>query len=196
MATDGDVHPEPFDPSDIALEVRITGIDRVLDDESSFLRDFSAVVVDGDSPTTPAAALGVVGGWIGWDALDEDVHGAADAVSSDAEALGATAADIIAAYPERWVDTVVLVDRMWLEPRWRHHRLSGRILADLVYLLRLDRDSTVIVLQPEPQREEGGPYEYGPKRDAAMAALRSGYANSGLEPWRGGDRCWWPWPQA
>jgi hypothetical protein len=195
MKTDEDADLGTYGPGHIAIDVRITQIDRVLDSESSFLREFSADVVD-DNSSAPPAVLGMVSGWLGLDALDEDVHDAADAVSSDAEALGATASEIIAAHPEQWIDTVVLVDRMWLEPQWRHRRLTGRILADLVDLLRLDHNSTVVVLQPEPQREEGGPYEYGPARDAAMAALRQGYTNSGLEAWRGGDVWWWPWTEA
>ncbi|WP_051136683.1 hypothetical protein [Luteimicrobium xylanilyticum] len=191
MSTDTEVGPDAFAREGFDLQVRITGIDRTEADADVFLRTFSAVV-DACSPLQ-MVEIGMVRGWIGWGALDEDVQDAADAISSDAEALGATAAQIIGAHPEQWVDSVVLVDRMHLEPRWRHQRLSGRILADLIDLLRLGRDSTVLVLQPEPQKPSGGPYDDGAKRDAALHSLRRSYANSGLEAWRDGDVWWWPW---
>ncbi|CAM3466722.1 N-acetyltransferase [Isoptericola cucumis] len=191
MTTDTDVGPEAFDPDDTDFFVRITSIDRPEADADVFLRQFSAVVTAYDALRT--VEIGTVRGWIGWDALKEDVHDAADAVSTDAETLGATAAHIIRVHPEQWIDTVVLVDRMHLDPQWRHQRLSGRILADLLDLLRLDRDSTVVVLQPEPQKATGGPYEDGPERDAALGSLQRGYASSGLEAWRGGAVWWWPW---
>jgi hypothetical protein len=47
-------------------------------------------------------------------------------------------------------------------------------------LLRLDHESTAIVLQPEPQTPEGGPVHDGPERDTAMARLQAAYRQSGL----------------
>lgn len=86
---------------------------------------------------------------------------AADAISADAEPLGAAAVAIIEAHPDAFVDNVLLIDRMHLDPKWRGNQLSGAIITDLLALLRLDADSTVVVLRPESQKPAGGPYDNG-----------------------------------
>jgi len=62
--------------------------------------------------------MGVVSGWIGWRIDDEDLVDAADAISSDAEQLGAAAAAIIDAHPDAFIDNVLLIHRMYLAPKW------------------------------------------------------------------------------
>jgi len=131
-----------------------------------------------------------VNGWIGWQIQDEDLFDAADAISSDACGLGYVASKIIDAYPLAFVENALLIDRMYLVPKWRGHRLSNHIINDLLGLLRLDPDSTVVVLQPEPQRSEGGPYRENQERERAMSKLQSAYRESGLVPWKDSDM-WW-----
>ncbi len=81
---------------------------------------------------------------------------------------------------------------MHLDPKWRGNRLSGVIIMDLLDLLRLPLDSTVVVLQPEPQKPTGGPYADGPERDEALARLTMAYQAGGLERWRTTAVWWWP----
>lgn len=170
-------------------------IRRPVDGGVDVLRQFVAVVEYGTE--TGNDQVGTVRGWIGWQIGDEDLHDAADAISADAEILGATAVAIIEAHPEAFIDNVLLIDRMHLGSKWRGNRLSGAIIADLLALLRLDTDSTAVVLQPEPQKPDGGPYEDGPERDQALARLTAAYRASGLKPWRQTAIWWLPlWPVA
>jgi hypothetical protein len=99
------------------------------------------------------------------------------------------AAAIIDTYSDNFIDAALLIDLMCLESKWRGKRLSGAIITNLMALLRLDPGSTV-VLQPEPQRPNGGPYDDGSERDEAMARLHEAYWASGLEPWRD-SLVWW-----
>lgn len=134
--------------------------------------------------------IGNICGWIGWQIEDDDLYDAADAISADAEPLGAAASAIVEAHPGSFIDNVVLIDRMYLAPQWRGNRLSGAIIGDLLALLRFEPKSTVVVLQPEPQKPTGGPYNYGAERDEALASLTAAYRISGLEPWRQ-TMIWW-----
>lgn len=163
-------------------------IRRPADGGVDVLRQFYASVEY--STETGPDQIGTVSGWIGWQIEDEDLYEAADAISADAEPLGATAAEIIEVHPDVFVDTVLLIDRMYLDPKWRGNRLSGAIIDDLLKLLRFESDSTVVVLQPEPQRPTGGPYDDGTERNGALARLTAACRASGLEPWRQ-TVIWW-----
>lgn len=163
-------------------------IRRPIDGGVDVLRQFDAVVEY--CTETGRDQIGTVRGWIGWQIEGEDLYDAADAISVDAAPLGAAAVAIIEVHPDAFVDNVLLIDRMYLEPQWRGIRLSGAIITDLLALLRLDADSTVVVLQPEPQKPEGGPYDDGSERDHALARLMAAYRASGLQPWRQ-TAIWW-----
>lgn len=152
------------------------------------LRQFQATVMY-DHESGPEE-IGSVSGWIGWKIQDEDLFDATDAINSDASGLGYAASSIIDAYPLAFVENALLIDRMYLEPKWQGHRLSNSIINDLLELLRFDPDSTVVVLQPEPQRSEGGPYRESRERKRAMSKLQSAYRESGLVPWKETD-VWW-----
>lgn len=176
---------EDFEPDMIDTDVHIV---RPIDGGVDVLRQFSAGVdYHGENGTED---IGHVHGWIGWSIFGEDLADAGDAISYDAEGLAVAAVEIIEEHPENVIDSVLLIDRMWLEPKVRGRRLSGAIITDLLSLLRLDPESTVVVLQPEPQNPEGGPYDYGDMRDEAMIRLHAAYRDSGLEPWRG-SLVWW-----
>jgi len=122
---------------------------------------------------------GQVHGWIGWSILEEDLADAGDAIGVDAGQLGTPAADIIDAFPENFIDAALLIDRMYLEPKWRGKRLSGVIITNLMALLRLDPGSTVVVLQPEPQNPEGGRRRSGPARRLPAGAAVRGARSDG-----------------
>lgn len=176
---------DSIDPGLIETSVDIR---RPIDGGVDVLRQFDAVVEY--STDIGYDQIGTVRGWIGWQITDEDLYDAADAISADAEPLGAAAVAIIEAHPDAFIDNVLLIDRMHLDPKWRGNRLSGAIIDDLLALLRFDPDSTVVVLQPEPQRPTGGLYDDGPERDQALARLTAAYRASGLEPWHQ-TAIWW-----
>lgn len=176
---------DAIDPELIETSVDIR---RPIDGGVDVLRQFHASVEY--VTETGSDQIGTVGGWIGWQIEGDDLYDAADAISADAEPLGAAAAAIVEAHPDAFIDSVLLIDRMHLDPQWRGNRLSGAIIDDLLALLRLEADSTVVVLQPEPQKPTGGPYDDGTERDEALARLTAAYRASGLEPWRQ-TVVWW-----
>ncbi|MEJ7773154.1 MAG: hypothetical protein WKF51_14735 [Geodermatophilaceae bacterium] len=90
---------------------------RPIDGGVDVLRQFNASI--GYSTESGPEEIGIVNGWIGWRIDDEDLLDAADAISSDAEQLGAAAAAIIDAHPDAFIDNVLLIDRMHLAPWWR-----------------------------------------------------------------------------
>jgi hypothetical protein len=181
---DGEIRLGHIDEPDIDLIDTDVRISRPIDGGVDVLRHFAAGVdYRGESGMED---VGQVHGWIGWSIHDEDLADAADAIRFDAAQVGTAAADIIDTYPENYIDAVLLIDRMYLESEWRGKRLSGVIITNLMALLRLDPESTVVVLQPELQNPEGGPYDDGPERDEAMAACMR---HIGPAVWnRGGTR--------
>lgn len=176
---------DEFEPDLIETQVHVL---RPIDGGVDVLRQFSAYVLYHQE--SDLEEIGQVHGWIGWSISEVDLADAGDAVSGDAEALGVAAVEIIDEYPDAFIDDALLIDRMWLDPKWRGRRLSGAIITDLMELLRLEPESTAVVLQPEPQDPDGGPYNDGVKRDEAMARLHAAYRASGLEPWDD-SVVWW-----
>lgn len=144
--------------------------------------------------------IGRVQALVGWSVFEEDLADAGDAISADGEVLGAVAADIIETHSGRIIEDVVLIEHLELDPGWRGHRLSGRIIQGLLDLLRFDPAITPVVLIPEPLTLQGR-LDPGPERDAALVKLWSGYQAAGFRPWlRGGDGgyagAWWrPFPK-
>lgn len=163
---------------------------RGIDGGADVLREFVADV--GYTTEDGPESIGQVQGWIGWSIHSEDLADAGDAISVDAERLGATAHDIIDTHYEKFIDAALLIDRMHLDEEWRGNRLSQAIIDDLLSLLRLDPEATVVVLQPEPQDSDGGPLDDGPERDQAMSKLQAAYRGSGFVPWAGSDVWWRP----
>ncbi len=56
--------------------------------------------------------------------------------------------------------------------------------------LQLDRSETIVVVQPEPQLENGGPMAMGPARDQALHRLRRHYETQGFKQWED-TVVWW-----
>lgn len=149
-----------------------------------FFADFSGDQYDEE-------ALGTLCGWIGWRVLGEDIADSADAISADSAYIGAVAATILED-DERdlLIEDVVLVDRMWIEPKFRGRKLLARMVDQLVSSLRLDVNGCYIVTEPEPQQPSGGPYPGGPVRDKAMAGLLRSLRDAGFQQWNDGRAQW------
>jgi hypothetical protein len=148
------------------LEIEEVTISRAVDGDYDVLRSFSAVITCGENSEGECLEAGVITGFVGWRVFNEDVWEAADAISADAEVLGAAAREII-----EWLGVERMID-----------------------LLRLDRDSTVIVTQPEPQRKKGRPYPDGPVRDDTLAHLTAAHEATGFRRWRHSSVWWLPGP--
>lgn len=151
------------------------------------------VLHEGEDDQEP---VGQLTAWIGWGIADEDIQDCADAISADAEILGSAAADIMSKRSDLWIDAVLLIDRIFVEERYRGNRLTKTIIADVMSLFRLPEESTLVVLQPEPQGPDGGYMPDGVDRDGAMRKLCDAYRESGLESWSGSSVWWRPIPEA
>jgi hypothetical protein len=177
------------------LEIEEVTISRAVDGDYDVLRSFSAVITCGENSEGECLEAGVITGFVGWRVFNEDVWEAADAISADAEVLGAAAREIIEWLgDEYWIDTVLFVDRVGLHPEFRGRRRLRTIVERMIDLLRLDRDSTVIVTQPEPQRKKGRPYPDGPVRDDTLAHLTAAHEATGFRRWRHSSVWWLPGP--
>ncbi len=174
----------------IGISVRIFRDDA---DEYGVLRAFVATVYDDAESDGESRQIGTISGWVTWYAFSERLLDAGDSISTDATTLSWAVKEIVEAHGDDLISSAILVDRMTLVEEWRGHKLSGALIANLIDLLQLEPLETVVVLEPEPQLPGGGgPYEYGPERDSAMAKLRSAYRKSGFDPWGDGPAWWRP----
>lgn len=176
-----------IDAEDIEIELRVTK--SYMDGGVDILRAFYGTVLHIGPDDT--VEIGSIDGLLAWNIFGVDVEDAADAISADAYMLGSAAQEIIDADEGRYLD-VILIERMFLNPEIRGQRLSGAIITRLLDLLQLDRGSTVVVLQPEPQKPEGGYMDDGAERDSALQHLTDAYRVSGLEPWDDSTIWWLP----
>ena len=192
--------PRPPDPDARRIQIEdretvtVSGlyIGRPVDGGYDVLRQFSADVEHLGEDDAEPHAIGMVTGWIGWRVWNENIWKAADAISSAAEPLGAVADEVRAELAEDGIGiaAVLLMDRMTLKPQWRGNRLTRRIVADLVALLRLPEDATLVLTMPEPQRTTGGPYPDGPERNEAQARLCAAVEKAGFSQWKD-SAVWW-----
>lgn len=137
-------------------------------------------------------AIGMITGWIGWSIAEDDLADAADAVSADSAYIGRIAADALDAVREDdpFVDDVLLIDRLQIEPEYRGRGLLAGMVDKLIETLRLGVNGCVVVTEPEPQRPGGGPYPDGAVRDRALAGLTRSLSASGFEHWPS-ERAMW-----
>lgn len=176
------------EPTDLHVDVRISGENR---DEYDLLAAFFASFYARDD-SDDEIDVGEITGWIAWSATDDDVADAADSLSADAAYIGHVAQQIISELREDdpFLEDVLLLDRIWIDPRFRGKKLLGPMIDRLIGMLRLEINGCVIVAEPEPQKEGGGPYPDGPLRDRAMGGLVRSLQTAGLKHWKE-ERAMW-----
>jgi hypothetical protein len=179
------------DPATVWIE--IVSIARLGDDQEDVLRSFQADVMVHDIEAGELTRIGSVQGLIAFESTQIELAMAADAISTDALTLAHAADEIrrsLDNYAEVTPTTVLLVDLIRIKPMWRGSRICGHIISQLLQVLRLDPESALVVLEPEPQFENGGRMRKGPRRTAALAHLRETYVDAGFLKWHRGP-VWW-----
>lgn len=176
------------EPTDLHVDVRISSGNRdAYDLLAPFFASFSARDEDDNE-----IDVGGITGWIAWSITDDDVADAADSLNADAAYIGSVAQQIISELREGdpFLEDILLLDRIWIRPRYRGKNVLGPMIDRLTGMLRLEINGCVIVAEPEPQKEGGGPYPDGPARDRALNGLVHSLRTAGLEQWRE-DRAMW-----
>lgn len=178
------------DHLDHGLQPAIDDIHVSRADDDGLLRAFDAIIKDaGDD-----IPIGQVRGLIAWRSELFSLLEAADEISSDAATLAYAADQIrradVRPDAEDQIDTVLMVELVSLERRFRGHRIAGAVIDQIVDLLVLDPLTTLVVLEPEPQQEDGGPLPKGAVRTAARARLRGAYEGQGFKQWKKSS-VWW-----
>lgn len=166
------------------VEVDEVTIGRPVDGGVGLLRTFDAEVNLFVDETEEEVCIGTVSGWIDWKTWAENLLDGADAISTDASTLAGGAAKWMKRNGD-YADTALLVDSVFIEEEYRGNRLMGPVIDKLLDLLQLDPATTLVVTQPEPQIEGGGPYPDGAERDAAMASLLKAVRAAGFRNVRG-----------
>lgn len=179
------------DPATVWIET--VSIARIGDDQEDVLRAFQADVMIHDAEAGELTRIGAVQGLIAFESTEVELAMAADAISTEALALAHAADEIrrsLDKYAQATPSTVLLVDLIRIKPQWRGSRICGHVISQLLEVLRLDPEATLVVLEPEPQFEDGGRMRKGPQRTAALTSLRETYAEAGFGKWHRGP-VWW-----
>lgn len=172
----------------IEADVRVWSEGR---DEYDLLAMFVATFEERDDDGE-SIEVGSIMGWVGWSVGEENIFDAADSVSADSAHIGYVASLALdkVRKSDPFVDDVLLLDRLYIEPAHRGRGLLSPMVRALVRTLRLHVAGCVVVAEPEPQRPDGGPYPDGEQRDAAMAGLVRSLAAAGLTHWPEDKAMW------
>ena len=141
--------------------------------------------------TDDGSGVGRLTGWLGWRVIDEHLANAADSISADAAYIGYVAGQLLDDEDnDSFIEDVVLIDRISIEPEFRGHGLLRRLVESLVVGLRLHINGCYLITEPEPQQVQGGPYPEGATRDRAMSGLVDALRGAGFRPWTDGRAHW------
>lgn len=182
-----------LDPTDVGIDTVTVGWPEE-GGPGDVLRRVSGDIMAWDVPEPEK--VGTISAWVCWPPLWDDLTDAGDRIDDHAYRLGKIADDIVAANPDEEFESALFLELLFLEARFRGNKLTGSLVADLMTILRLDPDATVVVLFPGPVASPTVRMDDGPARDVALTKLRGAYRESGFRPWRrGGDGIfsgfWW-----
>lgn len=171
---------------DLALDVHLTRAD---EDEYDVLRNITASISSRTADEVDVEhEVGTVEGWVSRSVEPDLLWESTDAADAEAHELAAVAREILR--DDHGFCDVLLINRITLGKRNRGQKLMGRIIDELMFVLQLAEDDTLVALWPEPLTEDGRRRPDGPERDAGMAKLHDACEVAGFEPW-GDGQVWW-----
>lgn len=156
------------------------------DDEEQPWRSFTAEITafcDDDPQQRP---IGHLRGVLTF-SPDAELARAADAMSDESATLAVAAEQVLWDEMET-VDTVMLLEMAVLEKPFRGQGWAWECIAEV--LRTVDARTALVTLQPEPQREGGGPIEDDDLRGPALERLRATWAGYGFNPNNDGLSMW------
>ncbi len=166
--------------------------------EQELFQEFAADIhhedgVGGDSLGT----MGRVSGLVGWDAALWGEPGAlwstADVISDEVAEHGKQAEQIFDSLLDRDAADVrhlLILNRVRLHPEYRGRRLLGQIVDNILEILPLEPEQTLVTTWPEPQDPDGHFSDNWPGRGDALVHMRAAHEAAGFQRWRD-SRIWW-----
>ncbi len=136
------------------------------------VRDFEAEIEGTVESTGESSVIGRISGCMTWLAWLPELIDEGRISDSFAEMIAAAldTGDLVSAGSDTGIQTVLMIDRVWLEPRWRGSLFGRRIADQLIDLLLLTPESTLVLAHFEPDPKAPGRFWPRPEQDAATTA--------------------------
>ena len=146
---------------------------RLPDAPESALRYFDAEVALSDEVSGGSAVIGNIRGWLGWESWLPEVVDNGQPVGGIAQTMAAAAIEVgeeLTRLHGGGIEAVLMIDHIGLLPQWRGSGLGPRIVEQVIDLLLLTPEVTLVLTHLD-----------GP---------RSAYISAGFEQWRD-SVVWW-----
>jgi hypothetical protein len=146
---------------------------RLPDAPDSALRYFDAEVALSDEVSGGSVVIGTIRGWLGWESWLPEVVDNGQPVGGIAQTMAAAAVEVgeeLARLHGGGIEAVLMIDHLGLLPQWLGSGLGPRIVEQVIDLLLLTPEVTLVLTHLD-----------GP---------RSAYISAGFEQWRD-SVVWW-----
>jgi hypothetical protein len=162
---------------------------------SGELRNFEAAIEVSTETGDESLVIGGISGCLSWSAWLPDLTDTSRIVGSFAEIIAAAVeiGEMMVTGPETRIETALIITSFWLEPQWRGNRLSRRIFGELIDLLLLTPESTLVVTYLEPQSNPASTKLCA--HHETPHTLQDAYRQAGFEQWRQSN-AWWMHPES
>ena len=146
---------------------------RLPDAPESALRYFDAEVALSDEVSGGSAVIGNIRGWLGWESWLPEVVDNGQPVGGIAQTMAAAAIEVgeeLTRLHGGGIEAVLMIDHLGLLPQWRGSGLGPRIVEQVIDLLLLTPEVTLVLthLVPAPAPTEA---DEQPWVDQAAAAF-------------------------
>jgi len=165
------------------------------DDPDGELRDFEAAIEATTETGDESLMIGGISGCLSWSAWLTDMSDNSSTVGSFAEIIAAAVeiGNTIPTGPETTIQAALIITSFWLEPQWRGNHLSRRIFDQLIDLLLLTPECTLVITYLEPQPNPTNTPATAAHHETAHT-LQDAYRQAGFEQWRHSN-AWWIRPK-
>jgi hypothetical protein len=169
---------------------------RPREDPQGELRDFEAAIEVATETGDESLVIGGISGCLSWSAWLPDLADNSRMVGSFAEIIAAAVemGDMMPTEPETRIESALIITSFWLEPQWRGNRLSRRIFGELIDLLLLTPESTLVVTYLEPQSNPASTQALSAHHETPHM-LQDAFRQAGFERWRQSN-AWWMRPES
>ena len=149
------------------------------------VRDFEAEIEGTVESAGESCVIGRISGCMSWLAWLPELIDEGRISDSFAELIAAAldTGGLVSAGSDTAIQTVLMIDRVWLEPRWRGSLFGRRIADQLIDLLLFTPESTLVLAYFEPDPDAPGRFWPRLEDDPATAAADHGEDRFDFERW-------------